>query len=260
MKKQGQIYISAVVLMLSIVVVAAFAINMAHAQQATRKSTRTSIAKAQAYATTTALKNNHHCWWYCSQPTPIPTATASAPSGSLTPTPTVEPATPTAVPVVPTPLPTQEPAPTATPASGAGYTNSSAAAQAVLTLINQERAGMNLPALQMSNALINSAHLHNLKMLAADQLSHQLPGEADLGTRISAQGVKWTIVAENIGYGFGDATQTAVSLNQSMFAEKPPNDGHRQNILSNANIIGIDVIVNTQNSQVWLTEDFARTA
>lgn len=171
------------------------------------------------------------------------------------------------------PTPTPDMQPTAPPVAtsiattgsiGSGRGNGgtsnpiSQAAQSVLTLINQERAGAGLPALIMSDALIRSAHKHNLTMLAAGQLSHQLPGEADLGTRISAQGVKWNIVAENIGYGFGDATQTAVSLNQSMFAEKPPNDGHRQNILSGNTLIGIDVIVNTQNSQVWLTEDFAR--
>jgi len=45
-----------------------------------------------------------------------------------------------------------------------------------------------------------------------------------------------------------------------MLNEKPPDDGHRQNILSNANIIGIDVLVDTQNQKIWLTEDFARTA
>ncbi len=170
---------------------------------------------------------------------------------------------PTAMPVIPTStrsaMPTQQ-TPTPAPPGNAGYTDLSAAAQAVLALINQERAGMNLPALQMSNALINSAHLHNVAMFQANTLSHQLPGEAALGTRITAQGVKWSMVAENIGYGYGDATQTAISLNQSMFAEKPPDDGHRQNILSNANIIGIDIIVNTQNAQVWLTEDFARPA
>ena len=97
-------------------------------------------------------------------------------------------------------------------------------------------------------------------MFQADSLSHQLSGEAALGTRISAQGVTWTMVAENIGYGWGDATQAATDLNTSMFSETPPDDGHRQNILSGANIVGVDVIVNTQNSQVWLTEDFAKTA
>ncbi|MBV9257033.1 MAG: hypothetical protein JO215_03335 [Ktedonobacteraceae bacterium] len=45
-----------------------------------------------------------------------------------------------------------------------------------------------------------------------------------------------------------------------MFNEKPPDDGHRQNILSGSNIIGIDVVVNPRTSQVWLTEDFATTS
>jgi uncharacterized protein YkwD len=126
--------------------------------------------------------------------------------------------------------------------------------------MNQERASQGLSALQWSNALVNSAHLHNIAMFQTSSLSHRLSGEAALGTRVSAQGAKWGMVAENIGYGWGDATHAATSLNTSMFSETPPDDGHRQNILSNADIVGIDVIVNTQNSQVWLTEDFAKTA
>ena len=246
MKKPGQFYTGAVIFMLLIAGLTVLFLNM-----------------TQASAATVTSSHRHPCWlWYCSTPTPNANATATPPP---TPTPTLAPATPTPTPTIdsPTPTPvsviaTPTPPPTPTPVGTTGYTNSSDAAQAVLTLINQERASMNLPALQMSNALINSAHLHNVAMFQANTLSHQLPGEADLGTRISAQGVKWMMCAENIGYGYGDTTQTAVSLNQSMFAETPPNDGHRQNILSNATIVGIDVIVNTQNSQVWLTEDFAR--
>jgi uncharacterized protein YkwD len=201
------------------------------------------------------------------QPTPSTTVTHTSGSGMTLPPQTVtQPSSaPTATsPTQPTTIPTRTiPNPTSTTSTGGnGGTHPSVAqaAQSVLTLINQERASAGKPALIMSNALIQSAHKHNLAMLAAGQLSHQLPSEADLGTRISAQGVKWNMVAENIGYGFGDATQTAVSLNQSMFAEKPPDDGHRQNILSSNTLVGIDVIVNTQNSQVWLTEDFARLA
>jgi len=133
------------------------------------------------------------------------------------------------------------------------------AAQAVFVQINQERASQGLPALQIATALIKSAHAHNLVMQAANQLSHQLPGEADLGTRISAQGLTWTSAAENIGDSFGDATQVAVGLNQLMFDEKPPDDGHRENILSGNTLIGIDVISNPGNAQIWLTEDFAKT-
>jgi uncharacterized protein YkwD len=185
----------------------------------------------------------------------LPPQTVTQPSSAPTATP---PTQPTTIPTRTIPNPTSTN--TSTGGNGGTHPSVAQAAQSVLTLINQERASAGLPALIMSNALIQSAHKHNLAMLAAGQLSHQLPGEADLGTRISAQGVKWNMVAENIGYGFGDATQTAVSLNQAMFAEKPPDDGHRQNILSSNTLVGIDVIVNTQNSQVWLTEDFARIA
>jgi uncharacterized protein YkwD len=165
--------------------------------------------------------------------------------------------TPTIEPPLPTLTPTQAPAPT--PVDTTDYPDSSAAAEAVLILINQERASMNRPALQMSEALIDSAHLHNIVMLQAHALSHQLPGEADPGARFSAQGVIWNMEAENIGYDYGAASQIAVLLNEVMFAERPPDDGHRLNILSSANVVGIDVIVNTQDSQVWLTEDFAQT-
>jgi uncharacterized protein YkwD len=41
-----------------------------------------------------------------------------------------------------------------------------------------------------------------------------------------------------------------------MFAEQPPDDGHRLNILSSNTNLGVDVYVDAKG-QVWLTEDFA---
>jgi len=42
-----------------------------------------------------------------------------------------------------------------------------------------------------------------------------------------------------------------------MYNEKPPNDGHRKNILSSGfTMIGIDVIRDDKGI-VWLTQDFA---
>ena len=132
------------------------------------------------------------------------------------------------------------------------------AAQAVFAQINQQRAGAGLPALTWSTQLVQSAHNHNLTMVAAHQLSHQLPGEADLGTRITRTGLVWSSVAENIGTGTGQSAQSmALTLNQSMFGEQPPDDGHRLNILSQNTLIGVDVIVDG-SGQVWLTEDFGR--
>jgi uncharacterized protein YkwD len=189
-------------------------------------------------------------------PTPTPVPSTPVPTSTTVPSTPVSTSTP--VPSTPIPTPTVGLTPISTPVGDTGYTDSPDAAQAVLDLINQERASMNLPALKMDSRLIQSAHLHNIVMFQANTLSHQLSGEAGLGARISAQGVVWRMVAENIGYGWGDAMQTAVSLNKSMFAEQPPNDGHRQNILSSATVVGIDVIVDTHNSKVWLTVDFAQ--
>ena len=169
--------------------------------------------------------------------------------------------TPTQV-FVPPPMPTKPPIviPTS-PSSGMTGTTPSvpAAAQAVLTLINRERASMGLAALTWNAGLQSSAHQHDVAMQAANVLSHQLPGEAAFGDRERAAGVNWMSAGENIGWGQGNPTATAVSLNQSMFNEKPPDDGHRLNILSaSSNVVGIDVLVDSAHNKVWLTEDFAQ--
>jgi uncharacterized protein YkwD len=137
------------------------------------------------------------------------------------------------------------------------------AAQAVFNQINSARAQAGLSALQWSTQLVNSAHNHNLAMQSANQMSHQLPNEPDLGTRISQAGVKWSSVGENIGYStdYLNPANAATGLNQDMLNEQPPNDGHRQNILSKSfTTVGVDVFVDTTNHKVWLTEDFAHSA
>jgi uncharacterized protein YkwD len=108
-----------------------------------------------------------------------------------------------------------------------------------------------------------SARRHNLLMAQGCGLSHQCPGEPDLGARETAAGVQWTAAGENIGQGGPVAdttaavTQMAVALTQDMLAEKPPDDGHRLNILSSTfTRIGITVY-RAGNGTVWLTQDFA---
>ena len=94
-------------------------------------------------------------------------------------------------------------------------------------------------------------------------LSHQCPGEPDLGARETAAGVHWTAAGENIGEGgpVADTTaaiaQMAVGLTQAMLNEKPPDDGHRRNILSRSfTHIGISVFRDSSGT-VWLTQDFS---
>jgi uncharacterized protein YkwD len=94
-------------------------------------------------------------------------------------------------------------------------------------------------------------------------LSHQCPGEPELGARESAAGVAWSACGENIGEGGPVAdstaaiTQMAVTLTQDMLNEKPPDDGHRRNILSGSfTHIGI-AVHRTPSGTVWLTQDFS---
>jgi uncharacterized protein YkwD len=129
----------------------------------------------------------------------------------------------------------------------------------IFGLINHDRAVKGLSPYAWSNALAGGAHLHNLRMVAYGQLSHQTPGEPDLGTRITNDGIHWSAVGENVGQAFySDPQQGLLAIHQGMMAERPPNDGHRQNILSTSyNLVGIDVLIDSKN-QVWLTEDFAQ--
>ncbi len=151
-----------------------------------------------------------------------------------------------------------------TPSAQAGVSATGATAQeaqiaqTVFQAINQSRAQRGLSPLTWSTALANSARLHNLTMQAANTLSHQLPGEAALGDRERQQGVNWSWAAENIGETSDQTVNGALGLHQAMMSEQPPNDGHRQNILTiSGNIVGIAILIDQQHGQLWLTEDFA---
>jgi uncharacterized protein YkwD len=128
----------------------------------------------------------------------------------------------------------------------------------VFAAINQSRAAAGLPALRWSPGLAESAHLHNLAMAGANLLSHQLPGELPLGSRISRQGVPWSWAAENVGESGNLSTAGAVALEQMMVNETPPQDEHRLIILATtATLVGVNVVLDTAHQRLWLTEDFA---
>lgn len=173
-----------------------------------------------------------------------------------TPAPTPTPAMPTPMPT-PTTNPAAAPAPSPPPAQSV-LTSSSGAAEAVFQAINQERGQQGLPALSWSDGLAQSAHAHNLAMAGADQLSHQLPGEAAFSSRITAHGVAWTWCAENIGDYSEQSTDGALAVESLMFDETPPNDDHRLNILTTqGTMVGVDVVFDPAHGWLWLTEDFA---
>lgn len=158
---------------------------------------------------------------------------------------------------------TAQPTSTASASASASATQDGTAAGQVLALINQARASAGLPALTISSGLETSSAAHNLRMANGCGLSHQCPGEPALGARETAAGVKWTAAGENIGDGGPVANsasaiaQMAVGLTQSMLNEKPPDDGHRLNILSSSFTHTGIAVYRDNSGTVWLTQDFS---
>jgi uncharacterized protein YkwD len=192
-----------------------------------------------------------------------PAADDASPSASATssPTPTATPR-PSAratsrTPVKPKPRRTTTAPPEAPRAPATG----DAVLDAVLDHINQARARAGLPAYTLSTSLSKASALHNQRMIDGCGLQHQCSGESGIGDRFSAQGVRWTAAGENIGFGSSGSSQSAViatanGLTDSMLAEKPPNDGHRKNLLSSTfKRIGLSV-VRDGNGRTWMTQDF----
>jgi uncharacterized protein YkwD len=139
----------------------------------------------------------------------------------------------------------------------------SAAVDGVLSVINQARVQAGLPAYTISSGLELSSSRHNQLMADGCGLSHQCSGEPSLGARETAAGVQWTAAGENIGEGGPVADtpdairQMAVALTQDMLNEKPPDDGHRLNILSSSfTHVGITIQLSGDGT-VWMTQDFS---
>jgi uncharacterized protein YkwD len=198
----------------------------------------------------------------CAQPlVAASTVSPSAPAASTSPPASAVPSASPSATRAPSP-PSHPAAPAAPPAGPAGGQQGVPAGQ-VLAVINQARAAAGLPAYPISSGLDLSATRHNTVMASGCGLSHQCPGEAALGARETAAGVTWTAAGENIGEGgpvpatTTAITQMAVTLTRDMLAEKPPDDGHRLNILSSTfRHIGIAVYRDSAGT-VWMTQDFS---
>lgn len=129
-------------------------------------------------------------------------------------------------------------------------------AQAVFTALNRERAANGRPALRWNNLLVNAAHTHTLAMIRTQTLSHQVAGEASLGSRVTAAGYRWRALAENVGKA-SYPRYTAMAIQNAFYAERYPNDGHRRVMLSATyRDVGISVVFDAAHGQLWMTEDF----
>jgi uncharacterized protein YkwD len=140
-------------------------------------------------------------------------------------------------------------------------TNANRWAAHMLATLNAERKAHHLPAVKMNSKLVRSAHAHNADMAKKNTMSHQLPGEAFFATRITKAGYKWRAAGENIGWNSNQSDSGLQALERAMYNEKPPNDGHRVNILSSTfREIGIDVYFDKAHHKMWYTQDFGRAA
>jgi uncharacterized protein YkwD len=153
----------------------------------------------------------------------------------------------------------QQASPKSTSSSSSSYATRSDWANAVLSELNSERAKHGLRALKMDSKLVSAAHKHNLAMAKANTLSHQLNGEAALGSRVSAAGYPWSAVGENVAYNGRRSEDGVLAVQKAMYNEKPRDDGHRKNILSKTYAdVGIDVVSDSVHGKVWLVTDFGK--
>jgi uncharacterized protein YkwD len=178
-------------------------------------------------------------------PTPAPSTSTKAPTPRKTTTAPRKTTKPT----------TKAPATSTVPKTG------DAVLDAVLEHINAARTDAGLSPLTLDANLSKASAKHNQLMINGCGLEHQCAGESGLGDRFTAQGVKWSSAGENIGFGSsgsGDAAiiKAANGLTDSMLAEKPPNDGHRKNLLNTGfKRIGLSVVRDSKGL-TWMTQDF----
>lgn len=123
----------------------------------------------------------------------------------------------------------------------------------VIALTNKKRRNHGCKPLVFKTSLRKAARRHTHRMADVglpDGLDHQLPGEPDLGKRLTNAGYKnWTMAAENIAYGY----PTPRAVVRGWMAS----DDHRDNIL-NCRLRHIGVGLVRADGAAWWTQDFGR--
>ncbi|SNY75465.1 CAP domain-containing protein [Paractinoplanes atraurantiacus] len=194
--------------------------------------------------------------------TPPPATTSPAPKATSKPVPKASPSKSPSAKPKPTPTKTKvKKTAEAAPKTTSAPATSGSVVEQVLAHINAAREKEGLSALTLDEDLSKAAAIHNQLMIDGCGLSHQCSGEGGIGTRFSAQGVKWSSAGENIGFGSSGSSDSAKvkaanGLTDSMLAETPPNDGHRKNLLSTSfKRIGLSIVRDSKGI-TWMTQDF----
>ncbi|AFZ33380.1 SCP-like extracellular (plasmid) [Gloeocapsa sp. PCC 7428] len=96
-------------------------------------------------------------------------------------------------------------------------------AQRVLELSNAERSRVGAPPLSLHPQLMAAAQQHTDLMAQRNEMTHQFPGQPELGDRISQAGYRWSRVAENL------TRRSSPEEAVSSWMDSPP---HRENLLN----------------------------
>jgi uncharacterized protein YkwD len=178
------------------------------------------------------------------------------------PAPTTTPTTKAPVPRKTTTAPRKTTKPTTKAPAGVSVPKTGdAILDAVLEHINAARTDAGLSPLTLDADLSKASAKHTQLMINGCGLEHQCPGESGLGDRFTAQGVRWSSAGDNIGFGSSGASDAQIikaanGLTDSMLAEKPPNDGHRKNLLNTGfKHIGLSIVRDAKGI-TWMTQDF----
>ncbi len=176
------------------------------------------------------------------QPVPVP----STPAPPWNPSPTPAPGYPTPAP--PQPAPTQ---PTAPPVGDSQFLGQ--LEEAILQMVNEERAKVGAKALAMETMRRDVARAHSLDMAARNFFDHTNPDGKSPFDRMRSVGISYTTAGENIAYNTYPVDRAA----RAAFDGWMNSEGHRKNI-QNANYgrTGIGVYRNPGNGRVYLTQVF----
>jgi uncharacterized protein YkwD len=118
-------------------------------------------------------------------------------------------------------------------------------------LINAERAKNGLQPLVWDGELCRVARTHSENMGRRNFFDHQGPDGTNLLDRVTARGIMWRSLGENIAYNQGHDDPAGLAVDQWMHSPK-----HRANILrANFTHSGIGV-ARTADGRVYLTQVF----
>jgi hypothetical protein len=125
----------------------------------------------------------------------------------------------------------------------------SVAEQYLFAAANAERAQRGLQALRWDAALYKAADGHAREMAARASISHQYPGEPELGARARAAGARFSEIAENVA-----EAPTAVRIHDA-WMNSP---GHKANLLD-PRLDSVAIRVLSRDGQLYAVQDFDRS-